>query len=79
MTVEPTEEERVGATVTPSPWKIGKGWSDRPYWIYRDVSPRPSFSHYEQLCDENGSLRTFTTEAQARAALAAALGEDGHG
>lgn len=61
---------------TPGPWTIGKGRSivGRPYWVSRDVSPRPSFSHYEQLLDENGALLTFETEDEARAAIAKATG-----
>ena len=58
-------------TASPGPWRIGKGrtLTGRPYWVWRDVSPRPSFSHYEQLRNPDGSLATFATEAEALAAI----------
>lgn len=61
----------------PGPWTICKGRTlvGRPYWVTRNVSPRPSFSHYEQLRDKDGVLLTFETEAEARAAIAKTQGE----
>ncbi|BEP42089.1 hypothetical protein [Variovorax sp. V15] len=58
---------------TPGPWLVKKATrtlTGRPYFVARDVSPRPSFSHFEQLRDENG-LRTFETAEEARAAIPA--------
>ena len=66
----------MSARRTPGPWTVGKGrtLTGRPFYVWRDVSPRPSFSHYEQLREE-GSLLTFVTEEEARcAAIAKATG-----
>ena len=66
----------MSAQHTPGPWTVNKGRSlvGRPYAVVREVSPAPSFSHFEQLRDENGVLLTFETEDEARAAITKASG-----
>jgi hypothetical protein len=66
----------MSAAKTPWPWKVGIGRSlvGRPYYVCRDVSPRPSFTHFEQLRDENGALLCFETEVEALDTLAKAIG-----
>lgn len=74
-----TETDPTGASPSdrePGPWTVAKGRTlvGRPYWAYRDVSQRPSFSHYEQLRDENGAILTFETADEAEAAIDQATG-----
>lgn len=67
----------MSAKHTPGPWTVFNGRSlvGRPYWVARDVSERQSFSHWEQLRDENGALCTFETAVEAEDAIAKATGD----
>lgn len=61
----------------PGPWEVIK--SSKPQaagdWIIaRNVSVRPSFSHYEQMRDAEGEIIRFATEQHARVAIASTTG-----
>ena len=61
----------------PGPWEAIK--SSHPqcggdWFVARNISPRPSFSHYEQLRDEDGRMVRFETKGGALDAIAKAAG-----
>ena len=35
------------------------------WFVARDVSPRPSFTHWEQLRNSDGEIRKFATKQEA--------------
>lgn len=56
----------------PGTWEVRKleRPQARPFYVCRDISPGPSFSHWEQLQEEGGGCASFETEEEARSAIA---------
>jgi len=63
---------------TPGPWTAYKASMPQlhgDWYAARNISPRPSFSHYEQMRDQEGQILMFKSELLARAAIAKATGQ----
>lgn len=71
-----TSEGSASAEQTPGPWsvcRLSRRDQPRPFYVCRDISPRPALTHFEQLRAADGST-TFATETEATAVIAKSLG-----
>jgi hypothetical protein len=66
--------DALAAGTAPGLWKVGK--LEKPqllrFYVYRDISPSPTFTHFEQLQCADGGCARFETEEEALAAIAPA-------